>query len=107
MPHSEQLVAESDINLIDSVDEIYGRTPLIICSYKKTEAHFQIARYLLDCGCDVNVQANYKWNNWVSYSYVCLFSQYDIVIVTCRVVDCVLISFSCCLRVCVRVCGCG
>ena len=59
-------MAESDINLIDSVDEIYGRTPLIICSYKKTEAHFQIARYLLDCGCDVNVQANYKWNNWVS-----------------------------------------
>ena len=40
-----------DINLIDAVDEVFGRTALIICACKKTDAHLKIADYLLDCGC--------------------------------------------------------
>ena len=81
-----------DVNLIDAIDNDYGRTPLIICSCKKSEAHFKITKCLLDSGCkfsmlfcmnlvfflnkqnmkmqgDVNIQANYKWNNWV-----CIFN---------------------------------
>lgn len=59
-----------DINLIDSVDDTYGRTPLMVCADKKS--HFEIAKYLLDSGCDVNIQSNFKWNNWVGI--LCLIS---------------------------------
>jgi hypothetical protein len=41
----------TDINLIDSIGDYYGRTPLIICAYKNSDVHNKIARYLLDCGC--------------------------------------------------------
>ena len=62
-------VIDMDINLIDTVDDEFGRTPLIICAYRKgSDSHFKIAKCLLDSGCDVNIQANYKWNNWV-FSY--------------------------------------
>lgn len=44
-------MVDFDINLIDSIDDYYGRTPLIICCSKKTEPHLKIAKYLLDCGC--------------------------------------------------------
>lgn len=42
---------ESDISVIDTVDDVYGRTPLIICSFKKSDSHFKIAEFLIECGC--------------------------------------------------------
>jgi ankyrin repeat protein len=68
-----------DVNLIDTVDELYGRTPLIICASKKTSEHLKIAKYLLDCGCDVNVQANYKWKNWSALMTACFYGNPDMV----------------------------
>lgn len=44
-------LVDLDINLIDSTDDDYGRTPLMICACEKTDAHMKIAKYLLDCGC--------------------------------------------------------
>ena len=38
-----------DINLIDAINDTDGKTPLIICAHKKS--HFEIAKFLLDCGC--------------------------------------------------------
>ena len=43
-----------EVNLIDAVDDEYGRTPLIICSYKKTEVHYKIVKCLLDSGCKID-----------------------------------------------------
>lgn len=48
-------LVEMDVNLIDTVDD-YGRTPLIICSSKKSESHIKIARLLLDFGCNIHLQ---------------------------------------------------
>ena len=48
---STRNLIESDINLIDTIDDVYGRTPLIICSFKKNDAYFKIAEYLIECGC--------------------------------------------------------
>ena len=66
-----------DTNLIDTVDETYGRTPLIICAYKKS--HFEIAKYLLDSGCDINVQSNFKWNNWTALMTACFYGNAPVV----------------------------
>jgi ankyrin repeat protein len=48
---STRNLIESDINLIDTIDDVYGRTPLIICSFKKNDSYFKIAEYLIECGC--------------------------------------------------------
>ncbi len=40
-----------DINLIDTVDDVYAKTPLIACAPKSSKSHLQIAQYLIDCGC--------------------------------------------------------
>jgi len=66
-----------DTNLIDTVDDTYGRTPLIICAYKKS--HFEIAKYLLDSGCDINVQSNFKWNNWTALMTACFYDNAPVV----------------------------
>ncbi len=66
-----------DTNLIDTVDETYGRTPLIICAYKKS--HFEIAKYLLDSGCDINIQSNFKWNNWTALMTACFYGNSPVV----------------------------
>lgn len=48
-----KLIVDLDINLIDSVEDQYGRTPLIICSkYKNSPQHLKIAEYLLEAGCE-------------------------------------------------------
>lgn len=48
---STKHLIESDISVIDTLDEVYGRTPLIICSFKKSDSHFRIAEFLIECGC--------------------------------------------------------
>ena len=50
---STKFLIDSDINLIDTIDDVYGRTPLIICSFKRSDSHFKIAEYLIECGCNI------------------------------------------------------
>lgn len=52
-----KLMADLDINLIDSVEDSYGRSPLIICSkFKNSPTHWKIAEYLLEAGCELNLK---------------------------------------------------
>ncbi|CAF1092559.1 unnamed protein product [Brachionus calyciflorus] len=75
-----KLMIDLDINLIDSTDDIYGRSPLTICcKYKKSESHVKIAEYLLDSGCDVNIPANSKWNNWTALITACYYGNQRLV----------------------------
>lgn len=49
---STKFLIDSDISLIDTIDDVYGRTPLIICSFKKSDSHFKTAEFLIESGCE-------------------------------------------------------
>ncbi|RMZ93647.1 Leucine-rich repeat serine threonine- kinase 1, partial [Brachionus plicatilis] len=75
-----KLMADLDINLIDSIEDQYGRTPLIICSkYKNSISHSKIAEYLLEVGCDVNIKADSKWESWTALCTACFYGNSQMV----------------------------